>query len=96
MESVLSQIFSFIPAQLMILAVILYGLGYFIKETEKIKNCYIPFILLPIGIIISMLTLGFTTTSFMQGIVCVMVACCGNEFIKQGSKIAQISKENKK
>lgn len=94
MDNLLAQIDNYIPLELMILVIVLYGIGVMLKGLNKIKDCLIPFILLPVGIVLSMLEQhSISSTALMQGIVCVMVACYGNQLIKQGVELIDSYKE---
>lgn len=93
-DNLLAQINNYIPLELMILVIVLYGIGMMLKGLNKIKDCLIPFILLPIGVVLAMLEQhSISSTSFMQGIICVMVACYGNQLIKQGVELIDSYKE---
>lgn len=71
------------------LAVILWAIGIAIKHTkvfEKIKNNFIPVILLVVGIIINLFMSGVSFQSvivgFVTAMVCVGVHKSGNETIR--------------
>jgi hypothetical protein len=51
------------------LIVILYGLGFFIKNNTKINNLYIPWIVLLAGVIGGYLLYGMTLIGVKNGIV---------------------------
>ncbi|MGL5460729.1 MAG: phage holin family protein [Cetobacterium sp.] len=90
----LSNIMTFIPKEFVILVVALIGIGAFIKNLSAIDNKYIPFILLPLGIVFSCL-LGHTISAelILQGVICVMVAVGGHSSFKQLLDMREV-KEN--
>lgn len=90
------EFIEFVKDGMLILVVAVYIIGMFIKKTEKIKDKYIPLILMGISIIFSvlwnglLLEQGFSPASildgFIQGIVIVGVAVLSNQIPKQLSK----------
>ena len=56
------------------------------KGTEKVSDKYIPIILLPVGIILAMLLVGFTANGFIQGVLVTGVAVYANQLVKQALK----------
>lgn len=83
MEFIRAEFLVFIPA--------LYVIGMLIKNTEKIKDKYIPLILLGISVVlccVSSVSLdGFSVqgivTAFVQGVLCAATAVYSNQIIKQ-------------
>ena len=51
----------------LILIPAIYVIGAILKGTELVKDKYIPVILLPIGIVLAMLLVGFNVNGFIQG-----------------------------
>lgn len=83
MEFIKAEFLAFVPA--------LYVIGMFIKNTDKIKDKYIPLILSGISVV---LCCGYSTvvnglsatnmiTAFVQGILCTAAAVYTNQLIKQ-------------
>ena len=70
----------------LILIPVIYVLGMMLKGTEKVSDKYIPIILLPIGVILAMLIVGFTVNGFIQGILVTGVAVYANQLVKQALK----------
>ena len=70
----------------LILIPVIYVLGIMLKGTELIKDKYIPVILLPIGIVLGMILVGFNVNGFIQGVLVTGVAVYANQLIKQASK----------
>lgn len=78
----------FISSELIIVAVCCYICGIFIKNTNKIKDCYIPFILLVFSTIFCVLMDGFNANSVLQAIICVALATLTENINKQSKKIS--------
>jgi len=78
---------NYITENALILVPVLLVIGAILKNTERIKDKYIPLILLPAGIILSVWVMnGFTADSVIQGILVVGAAVYGNQLVKQISK----------
>lgn len=83
----------FIKPELSALIPALYVLGNMIKNTEKIKDNYIPVILGGVGLVLSclyvFLTEGVTPsgviTAVTQGILCAAVTVYSNQLYKQSA-----------
>ena len=70
----------------LILIPAIYVIGAILKGTELIKDKYIPVILLPIGIVLGMILIGFDVNGFIQGILVTGVAVYANQLVKQALK----------
>lgn len=70
----------------LILIPVIYVLGIMLKGTELIKDKYIPVILLPIGIVLGMILIGFNVNGFIQGVLVTGVAVYANQLVKQAQK----------
>ena len=70
----------------LILIPAIYVIGAILKGTELIKDRYIPVILLPIGVILAMLLVGFNVNGFIQGVLVTGVAVYANQLVKQALK----------
>lgn len=70
----------------LILIPAIYVIGAILKGTELIKDKYIPVILLPIGIVLGMILIGFDVNGFIQGILVTGVAVYANQLVKQTLK----------
>lgn len=82
----MENVLSYIVDTSLILVPVIYILGMMLKGTEKISDKYIPVILLPIGIILSILVNGINASSVIQGILVVGVSVYTNQLIKQTGK----------
>nr|DAM54102.1 MAG TPA: holin [Caudoviricetes sp.] len=89
----------YIKPELLILAIVLYFLGVAIKNTEAIKDKYIPLVLGFVGIIFSAIYVVATSTiasyqdvltiiftSIVQGILVAGASVYVNQLIKQNNK----------
>lgn len=84
----------YIKPELLILIPVCYILGTFIKQTEKIKDKYIPALLGIFAVILTAIYVaameGFSLmglfTSITQGILIAGTAVYVNQLIKQGGK----------
>jgi hypothetical protein len=85
------ELTTYIPAELGILVVALWVIGYFVKNVNVIKDAYIPFILIALGIIGSIALQGVSTLAVLQGIICAAVAVLGKNVIKQGAELLNLS-----
>ena len=70
----------------LILIPAIYVIGAILKGTELIKDKYIPVILLPIGIVLGMILIGFDVNGFIQGVLVTGVAVYANQLVKQALK----------
>lgn len=70
----------------LILIPAIYVIGAILKGTELIKDKYIPVILLPIGIVLGMILIGFNVNGFIQGVLVTGVAVYANQLVKQTLK----------
>ena len=70
----------------LILIPAIYVVGAILKGTELIKDKYIPVILLPIGIVLGMILIGFDVNGFIQGVLVTGVAVYAIQLVKQALK----------
>lgn len=70
----------------LILIPVIYVIGVILKGTELIKDKYIPVILLPVGIVLGMILVGFNVNGFIQGVLVTGVAVYANQLVKQAQK----------
>lgn len=73
----------FIQPEVLILVVVIYIIGMLLKGLNKVKDCYIPWILLIIAIILCIFLLGVNVNAFIQGVLITAAAVYGNQLIKQ-------------
>lgn len=80
------EFINYITESALILIPVIFIIGTILKGTEKVSDKYIPIILLPIGIILSMLLIGFNIEGLIQGILVNGAAVYTNQLIKQSNK----------
>ena len=77
---------TYIIEKCLILVPALLVLGSILKGTEKIKDKYIPLILLPLGIVGAVAIGGFNVDSIIQGILVTGAAVYCNQLFVQRKK----------
>lgn len=82
----MDNLISYITDNALILIPVIYVLGLILKSTNLLKDKYIPLVLLPVGVLLAMLLIGFTVEGFIQGVLVVGVAVYANQLIKQALK----------
>lgn len=80
------EFINYITENALILIPVIYIIGMILKGTERIKDKYIPVILLPIGIVLSMALMGIGINAIIQGILVVGVSVYTNQLVKQINK----------
>ena len=70
----------------LILIPVIYIFGVMLKGLEHVQDKYIPVILLPIGIALSVFSMGFSVRSVIQGVLVVGAAVYANQVNKQLNK----------
>ena len=80
------NLMNYIIEQALILIPALYVLGIMLKQTNKIKDWTIPWILLVVGIIGAISLIGLNPNAVIQGILATGAAVFTNQLIKQNTK----------
>ncbi len=80
------EFINYITENALILIPVLYIIGMILKDTNKVKDKYIPLILLPIGIGLAMALIGININAIIQGILVVGVSVYTNQLVKQINK----------
>ncbi|HBL06298.1 MAG TPA: holin [Clostridium sp.] len=80
------EFINYITENALILIPVLYIIGMILKGIERIKDKYIPLILLPIGIGLAMALMGININAIIQGILVVGVSVYTNQLVKQINK----------
>lgn len=70
----------------LIVVPVLLILGKMIKDTDLIKDKYIPLTLLAVGVVFTLSILGFNVDAVIQGILVAGAAVFGNEIVKQAKE----------
>ena len=81
-----SAILEFISAELLIVVIACWVIGYILKQTPKVLDWTIVYIVTVVAIVFAVFLLGFTAQSILQGILCGAVAVYGNQLAKQVRK----------
>ena len=84
----------YIKPELTLLVCMLYGFGMILRDTELIKNKYIPLTLTVAGILLANLYVigvsGFSAVNIfsgiVQGVLCTATSVYGNQLLKQFKK----------
>ncbi len=77
---------NYITENALILIPVLYVIGMVLKGTEKVADKYIPVILLPIGVGLSIGIIGFNINAIIQGVLIVGASVYANQLVKQVNK----------
>ena len=77
------DIIKYISDEALILIPVLYVVGMMLKNTPKVKDWLIPYILLVIGILGAISILGLSVKSVIQGILVTGATVYTNQLIKQ-------------
>lgn len=81
------EFLNYITDNALILIPVLSIIGAILKGIEKIKDKYIPIILLPIGIGLSMGIMGsISADTIVQGVLITGASVYANQLVKQGQK----------
>jgi len=82
---VIMDIMSFITEKALILIPVLYIIGMMLKNTSKIQDWSIPWILLIVGIGSSIGLLGFNMEAIIQGVLVTGTTVYTNQLFKQST-----------
>lgn len=82
----MENVLNYVLEEGLVLVPVLLVLGQILKGLEKIKDKYIPVILLPISIGLGLGLMGLNFNSFIQSILILGVTVYGNQLVKQLSK----------
>lgn len=82
----MENIINYVMDNALVLIPAIYVLGAILKGTNLLKDKYIPLVLLPVGIALAMLLVGFNVEGFIQGILVTGVAVYTNQLFKQALK----------
>ncbi|MEK4351331.1 phage holin family protein [Paenibacillus sp. FSL R5-0475] len=81
-----SAIANFIKPELLLIVAVCWVIGFGLKQTPRVPDWTIIYLVTLAAIFAVCLTLGFNVDSFMQGILCGAVAVYGNQLVKQTRK----------
>ncbi|WP_396349918.1 phage holin family protein [Clostridium tetani] len=80
------NLMNYIVEQALILIPVLYILGMMLKNTEKIKDWTIPWILLSCGVACCIAIMGVNIQAILQGILVTGATVFGNQLVKQSTE----------
>lgn len=80
------DVMNFILDNALIFIPVIYILGSMLKGLEHVPDKYIPIILLPIGIALSIFSMGVSVDAVVQGVLVVGAAVYANQVKKQMAK----------
>ena len=80
------EFINYVTENALILIPVLYILGSILKGTSKVDDKYIPVILLPIGVGLSMSIIGLNINAVIQGVLVVGATVYTNQLFKQANK----------
>ncbi len=80
---ILEILITYIIKDAKILIPALLVLGWILKNTPKVEDWLIPWILLIVGIIFALMIMGFTANALIQGILVVGAAVLIHQLYKQ-------------
>lgn len=76
----------FIKADLLIVVVACWVIGFTLKQTPKVPDWTIIYGVTLTAIVFVLFLHGFSVDSFLQGLLCGAVAVYGNQIVKQSQK----------
>lgn len=77
---------SFIKPELLLVVTVCWVIGYILKQTPKVPDWTIIYVVTVAAVIVVVLMQGFSPESILQGILCGAVAVYGNQLVKQTKK----------
>lgn len=84
-----SAIVNLIDGKLSIVVAACWVLGYIIKQTPRVPDWSIVYIVTLFAVVFVVLLNGFTAQSALQGILCGAAAVYGNQLLKQAVNAKQ-------
>ncbi|ASA26356.1 phage holin family protein [Paenibacillus donghaensis] len=81
-----NAIANFIKPELLIVVAVCWVIGYILKQTPRVPDWTIIYLVTLGAVVLVSLTLGFNAESVLQGILCGAVAVYGNQLVKQARK----------
>ena len=80
------EFINYVTENALILIPVLYILGSILQGTSKVADNYIPVILLPLGVGLSMSIIGLNINAVIQGVLVVGATVYTNQLFKQANK----------
>lgn len=76
-------VYDLIDPKLLIVVACCWVLGFFLKETPRVPNWTIVFIVTAVAVFFTVWMMGVSPESFLQGILCGAFAVYGHQIVKQ-------------
>jgi multisubunit Na+/H+ antiporter MnhC subunit len=82
----MENISQYVAPEVLFIIPALWIIGYFLKMTPKVANAVIVWVILLIGVVLAIATIGLSAEGFVQGVVCAGVAVLGHQLFKQSTQ----------
>lgn len=79
-------LFDLIDAKLLIVVAACWALGYILKQTPRVPDWGIVYIVTAFAVVIVIIMDGPSAESVLQGILCGAVSVYGHQLVKQGKE----------
>ncbi|SFF23345.1 Phage holin family Hol44, holin superfamily V [Paenibacillus algorifonticola] len=73
-----------IKAELLVLVAACWVIGYVLKQTPRVPNWSIVYIVTGVAVVVCLLLTGLNVEAFIQGILVGAVSVYGHQLVKQG------------
>jgi len=83
MEQILTQITNYIDPAMLIVVAALWFIGYGLKQTPRVPNWSVLWIIVLLGIVFGLMVVGINVTGVIQGIIAAALAVLGHQIVKQ-------------
>mgnify|MGYP000465869647 CR=1 FL=1 len=80
------EIINYLVEESIVLVPVIWIIGTFLKKTPRVPDWIIPWVLLVVSIVISIIKLGFNIQSVIQGILVTGAAVLGHQLVKQTAR----------
>lgn len=81
-----TNVMSLIDTKLLIVVVACWVVGFTLKQTPKIPNWTIIYVVTLFALVFTVSILGVTPVALLQGLLCGAVSVYGNQLVKQVKK----------
>lgn len=89
-----NAIFQLIDPKLLIVVAVCWVLGFVLKQTPRVANWSIIYIVMVIAILLTVWLIGFGPTAIVQGVLCSAFAVFGHQLIKQTKEAGEDGNKN--
>lgn len=85
---------TYIDPAMMVIILVLWFIGFAVKQIPKVPNWSIVFIIIILGIVFGLFVIGFDVNGVIQGVLAASLAVLGHQTVKQTVNAAEdIKKE---